>query len=76
MKMRRANAILLMVFLLQEKGFFTRDEIIQQTGLAASSFFLALSDFRCFLVEFRPFFELEFSKGEDAYRLKEMKLEG
>ena len=74
MKMNRANAILLMSFLLTEKGFFTKDEIVEKTGLAPSSFFLALSDFRCFLLEYRPCYELVFLKEEGAYRLKEIKL--
>ena len=70
MKTKRTSAILLMAFLIEEKGGFTKQDIVSALEIADSSFFLALSDFRCFLVEHRPYYDLCFDKTKGAYRME------
>lgn len=72
MKTVRAGTALLMAFLLEEKGYFTEEEIVEETGVAPSSFFLSLSDFRCFLQEHRPYLELVFDRAKRHYVLRQI----
>lgn len=74
MKTRRTYAVLLMAFLLSEKGFFAKEDITSEMSLVESTFFLALSDFRCFLAEHRPHLELVFSPEKRTYALRKFSL--
>lgn len=58
-----------MLFCLIDRGFFTEQEIIDAFGLSRPSFFRALSDFRCYLQEYRPQTELVYDKVSKRYRL-------
>ncbi len=62
MKTTRTYALLVMFFRLQEKGMFSEAEICDELELSRSSFFRAISDFRSFLQEFRPWQELVVNK--------------
>ena len=72
MKTTRTGTALLMVFLLQEKGYFTKEEVAGGVSVAPSSFFLALSDFRCFLQEHRPYMELVFDRAKKRYEIQQI----
>ena len=72
MKTTRTGTALLMAFLLNERGYFTEEEIIGETGVAPSSFFLALSDFRCFLQEHRSYLELVFDRAKKQYVIRQV----
>ena len=74
MKTTRVATALYMDFLLKEKGSFSKEEVMDATGIAASSFYLALSDFRCFLLEYRPYLELVVVKDSGQYKLNEINL--
>ena len=72
MKTTRAGTALLMAFLLSEKGCFTEEDVVGETNVAQSSFFLALSDFRCFLQEHRPYLELVFDRSKKQYVIRQI----
>lgn len=59
-----------MMFSLQEKGSFTRASVINKLGISRSTFFRALSDLRCYLLERRPYLELTLDPEHDAYQLE------
>ena len=63
MKTTRTYALLSMFFLLEEKGRFTEKEICEELELSRASFYRAINDFRCFLLEYRPWQELIFTRS-------------
>lgn len=77
MKTRRSGIVLHMSFLLKEKGKFTEKQIREDLDISRSSFFRALSDFRCYLAENRCFDELVYDSDKSeyylAYKAKEQK---
>ena len=58
MKTTRTYALITMFFRLVEKGRFTESEICYELEISRASFYRAISDFRCFLAEYRPWQEL------------------
>ena len=58
MKSKRSYISLHMLFLLTEKKHMTIEEVLDDLEISRSSFFRALSDFRCYLQEHRPYLEL------------------
>ena len=66
---QRITVVLEMMFSLQEKGSFSRDELLSGLHISRSTFFRALSDVRCYLQEHRPYLELSLDLGKDAYAL-------
>ena len=68
MKNQRASVVMEMVFSLQEKGYFTELEITSELEISRSTFFRSLSDLRCFLMERRPWLEIDFDSGDGVYR--------
>ena len=69
MKNVRAAIVLHMLFALQEKGSFTERETIDGLDISRSTFFRALSDFRCYLMEHRSWESLEFNSEKNNYYL-------
>ena len=63
MKTTRTYALLSMFFLFEEKGRFTEKEICEELELSRASFYRAINDFRCFLLEYRPWQELIFTRS-------------
>ena len=70
MKSRRPATSLHMLFALMDHGSFSEEEIMRDLELSRPSFFRALSDFRCYLQEYRPSEELCFDKETKRYRLR------
>ena len=69
MKNLRATVVLEMVFAIQEKGYFSEDEIVDETGVSRSTFFRCLSDLRCYLQEHRPYMEIVHDPKKETYVL-------
>ena len=69
MKSKRSAISLHMLFSLMEKKSFTAESIMDDLDISRSSFFRALSDFRCYLLEYRPDIELQFDERKDVYYL-------
>lgn len=68
MKTNRTYALLMMLYYLEEEGYFSEAKVREALNISRASFFRALNDFRCFLQEHRPWQELK--NGEDGcYRL-------
>ena len=65
----RAAIVLHMFFALQEKGSFTEKETMEELDISRSTFFRALSDFRCYLMEHRSWESLEFDSEKNNYYL-------
>ena len=72
MSSQRVNVVLEMVFDLQEKGYFCKSEIQERFNISRSTFFRSLSDLRCFLLEQRPYIDLEFDPEKDTYVLQKV----
>jgi hypothetical protein len=72
MKTNRASLVLHMSFCLLAKGGFTEKEVIEEFGASRASFFRALSEFRCYLLEHRPWLELVFDAQTRSYRLVDL----
>ncbi|MCR5491096.1 MAG: hypothetical protein K6F32_03080 [Bacilli bacterium] len=72
MKTNRAVIILHMLFCLREKGVFTEKQIIEDLAISRSSFFRAISEFRCYLQEFKPWYELASNEKKGGYVLIEL----
>lgn len=68
MKTNRTYALLMMLYRLEEEGFFLEEKICIDLGISRASFYRALNDFRCFLQEYRPWQELKADR-EGHYRL-------
>ena len=69
MKSKRSAISLHMLFRLMEKKCFTAEKIMEDLDISRSSFFRALSDFRCYLLEYHPDIELEFDGEKNVYYL-------
>ena len=69
MKTQRSAIVLHMHYLLIERGFFKENQIRSDLNISRSTFFRALSDFRCYLAENRPSEELLYDSENDSYRL-------
>jgi len=61
-----------MSFCLLTKGEFTEKEVVEEFGTSRASFFRALSEFRCYLLEHRPWLELVFDAQNRSYRLVDL----
>lgn len=72
MKTNRASLILHMSFCLKDKGHFTETEVIDEFSSSRASFFRALSDFRCYLQEHKPWMELVFDSKTKTYVLVDL----
>ena len=68
MKNQRTSVVMEMVFSLQEKGYFTESEITSELGISRSTFFRSLSDLRCYLMERKPWLEVDFDSSKGTYR--------
>lgn len=64
---QRVSVVLEMVFSLQEKGSFSKDDIMSHLGISRSTFFRSLSDVRCYLQEHRPYLEITLDEDKDSY---------
>ena len=69
MKNIRAAIVLYMSFAIRERGLFSENEVISALNISRSSFFRALSDFRCYLMEYRPWESVEFDSDKMNYYL-------
>lgn len=69
MKSKRPAIGLHMVFLLTEQKSFSAEKVMEDLDISRSSFFRALSDFRCYLQEFRPEIDLVLDEKKGVYRL-------
>ena len=69
MKSKRPAIGLHMAFLLMEQKSFTAEKVMEDLDISRSSFFRALSDFRCYLQEFRPEIDLVLDEKKGVYRL-------
>lgn len=69
MKSKRPAISLHMLFTLLERKSFTAEQIMDDLGISRSSFFRALSDFRCYLQEYHPGYEIIASGDACEYRL-------
>ena len=58
-----------MLFLLTEKKTIKMEEVMDDLEVSRSSFFRALSDFRCYLQEHRPYLELLYDEEKETYSL-------
>ena len=74
MKNKRAYVVLEMFFLTQEKGYFSEAMIVKNLGVSRSTFFKSLSEFRCYLQECRPYYELVYDKEKNVYRLQHVSI--
>ena len=68
---QRVSVVLEMVFSLQEKGSFSKEDIMSRLGISRSTFFRSLSDVRCYLQEHRPYLELSLDMEKENYILLE-----
>ncbi|MBR1846728.1 MAG: hypothetical protein IJ787_03335 [Bacilli bacterium] len=69
MKSKRSYISLHMLFLLTEKKAIKMEEVMDDLEVSRSSFFRALSDFRCYLQEHRPYLELLYDEEKETYSL-------
>ena len=69
MKSKRSYISLHMLFLLTEKKTIKMEEVMDDLEVSRSSFFRALSDFRCYLQEHRPYLELLYDEEKETYSL-------
>ncbi len=74
MKSVRPNIVLYMCYTLQERGYFTEEGICADLRISRSTFFRALSDFRCFEQEYRPFEELCFDPISRKYEVRDIRI--
>jgi len=74
MKTNRALIALHMLFCLQEKGCFSEEQIKDELDVSRSSFFRAISEFRCYLQEYKPYLELIYDEEKGRYRLVETQI--
>ena len=68
----RATIVCEMAFELFENGGFTEKGVIEKLEISRTSFFRGLSDFRCYLMEFRPWVELIFDTTKSCYTLRKL----
>ena len=69
MKNIRAAIVLHMLYEILDKGFFSEPSVMEALNISRSTFFRALSDYRCYLLEHRPWEEIEFNSVKQEYRL-------
>ena len=67
---RRSYIHFSLVFRLLEKGAFTKNEVMTSGSVSQSTFDRAVSDLRCYLMEFRPWQELVYDRAEKRYFLE------
>lgn len=69
MKSTRPAISIHMAFLLIDNQRFFAQEVMDDLNISRSSFFRALSDFRCYLQEHRPSATLDYDEEQGFYRL-------
>ena len=72
MRTNRASLVLHMSFCLLTKEGFTEKEVVEEFSASRASFFRALSEFRCYLQEHRPWLELVFDNRMKLYHLVDL----
>ncbi len=70
MSNRRSYIHFSLVFRLLEKGAFTKHEVMANGSISQSTFDRAVSDLRCYLMEFRPWQELVYDRAQKRYFLE------
>ena len=76
MKSKRPAISLHMLFLLMDRKSFTMEEVVSKLGISRSSFFRALSDFRCYLQEYHPEYDLILDDNKGRYYLSQFNSDG
>ena len=74
MKNVRAAIVLYMLYAINEKGKFSERDVIDAMSISRSTFFRALADFRCYLMEYRPWESIEFDSQRNCYYLEDESL--
>ena len=73
MKSKRPAISLHMLFQLLDKKAFSAEDVMSELNISRSSFFRALSDFRCYLQEYHPELDLCFDAEKNRYYLYQYK---
>ena len=69
MKIIRTTVVLKMAFSLMEGKGFSEASIRDELNISRSTFFRSLSDLRCYLMEHRPYQELQYDDATKMYSL-------
>jgi len=73
MKTNRPTVVLHMAFQITDKGSFQEKQVCTDLAISRSSFFRALSEFRCYLQEHQPWYDLVFDSKDDCYRVTDLR---
>ena len=70
MQNRRSDLHFEFLFRLAKEGCFDTQSMLEQFDASLTSFHRAISDFRCYLAEHRPEYELVFDRERKCYVLE------